>query len=399
VKALGAWVVVAVAAAVAGTAAADPLPPLPPPPPPPVTVTTPSVPLPSSPVPLPSVPTLPAPVVASPPPAPAQTPSTTSATGSTGAAGSAGSAASSLVSSAAGTVAGSSTSGSGGGAGATGTSASGTSASGNSAAASSGGSRSAGAQGAGGSRVEHFNSSRPWIGTTGPKKRRTTTLTFALSRPTRVIFTVNQVSPSCHGVGHFSVAGRAGLNRVPFRGRVHGRPLEPGTYRISARTASGRVIRRVIIVIVSGAAPSPAELSALRAANACAESGATSSTVASFGAVSTESGAFSPASALAEQQVPTPGAQSQAAGALGAPHGPNLHSGVLASSVEETVRAIRPWLIALLALAIVMLGVASLPGPAVPDNRVNDALVRHRVEIAGLGVAALVAVALAFLLA
>ena len=53
----------------------------------------------------------------------------------------------------------------------------------------------------------------------------------------------------------------------------------------------------------------------------------------------------------------------------------------------------------MLALAIVMLGVASLPGPAVPDNRVNDALVRHRVEIAGLGVAALVAVALAFLLA
>ncbi|MFL6039222.1 MAG: hypothetical protein ACJ74B_11375 [Gaiellaceae bacterium] len=247
--------------------------------------------------------------------------------------------------------------------------------------------------------MEHFNSSRPWIGTSGPKKRRTTIFTFALSSPTRVIFTVNQVSPSCHGVGHFSVAGHAGLNRVPFRGRVHGRPLEPGTYRISARTASGRVIRRVIVVVVSGSAPSLAELSALRAANACAGSAATSSTAASLGAASTDSGAFSPASALAEQQVPTPGAQPEAAGALGAPHGPNLHSGVLASSVEETVRAIRPWLVALLALAIVMLGVASLPGPAVPDNRVNDALVRHRVEIAGLGVAALVAVALAFLLA
>jgi hypothetical protein len=46
-----------------------------------------------------------------------------------------------------------------------------------------------------------------------------------------------------------------------------------------------------------------------------------------------------------------------------------------------------------------MLTLASLPGFAVPEPRVNEVLARHRLEIAGLGAAALVAVALAFLLA
>jgi hypothetical protein len=71
---------------------------------------------------------------------------------------------------------------------------------------------------------------------------------------------------------------------------------------------------------------------------------------------------------------------------------------VLASSVEKTARAIRPLLVALLALAILLLGLASLPREAVPEPRMHFLLARHRVELAGLGAAALVAVALAFLL-
>jgi hypothetical protein len=97
--------------------------------------------------------------------------------------------------------------------------------------------------------------------------------------------------------------------------------------------------------------------------------------------------------------LPGPPAASQQVAAEGlAPHGPNLHSGVLASSVEKTARAIRPLLVALLALAILLLGVASLPREAVPELRMHYLLMRHRVELAGLGAAALVAVALAFLL-
>jgi hypothetical protein len=72
---------------------------------------------------------------------------------------------------------------------------------------------------------------------------------------------------------------------------------------------------------------------------------------------------------------------------------------VLASSVERAVRVVRPVLIALLALAILLLTVASLPRLAsVPDSRANELLARHRIEIAGLGTAAFVAVVIAFVL-
>src|SRR5512133_1170228 len=109
-------------------------------------------------------------------------------------------------------------------------------------------------------RVDHFHSSRPWIGTTGAKQRRTTTFTFVLQRSGRDVFTVNQVSPACVGIGRFTFAGHAGLNRARFAGVVHGRRLVPGTYRISIRTASGLVVRRVTLVVVGGSAPSGAEL-------------------------------------------------------------------------------------------------------------------------------------------
>ena len=72
--------------------------------------------------------------------------------------------------------------------------------------------------------------------------------------------------------------------------------------------------------------------------------------------------------------------------------------GALASSVEKTARAIRPLLIGLLAAAIVLLGLASVPGFAVPHARVNDLLARHRAELAGLGAVALISVVFTFLL-
>ncbi len=66
--------------------------------------------------------------------------------------------------------------------------------------------------------------------------------------------------------------------------------------------------------------------------------------------------------------------------------------------MEKTARAIRPLLIGLLAAAIVLLGLASVPGFAVPHARVNDLLARHRAELAGLGAVALISVVFTFLL-
>lgn len=200
------------------------------------------------------------------------------------------------------------------------------------------------------------------------------------------MLTVNQVSPACLEIGHFSVAGRAGLNRVRFGGAVHGRPLTAGTYHISIRTGAGQVVRRVTLVVVDGAAPSQDELRSLQSANTCG-------TVAGTATTSTAQ----PPSEATGPGTPTPVSQHGAAQSV-VPPAPSLH-GILGSSIAKTARAVRPLLVALLGLAIVLLGVASLPRAAVPDPRMQDVLARHRIEVAGLGVAALLAVVLELLLA
>lgn len=218
-------------------------------------------------------------------------------------------------------------------------------------------------------------------------------MTFVLPAAARVVFTVNQVSPACVGIGHFAVKGHAGLNRVRFAGRVRGKMLGPGTYRISARTAAGRVLRRVTLVVVGGSAPSRSELRALRAANTCTgENGTSTAAVTGTGGDGS--------SAAPGQNLPHPLAQApKLSSGLPAAREPNLHSGVLATSVEKTAKAIRPLLVALLALAILLLAIASVPRLGVAEPRFNYLLARHRLELAGLGAASLVAVAVAFLLA
>jgi hypothetical protein len=242
--------------------------------------------------------------------------------------------------------------------------------------------------GSSGPQVKHFNSSWPWISTTGKKNRRSAVLTFVLKRPTRVVFTVEQLAPDCQTVGRFSVRGRAGVNRVRFSGRVGRQKLDAGTYRITARTVNGRALQRVTIVVVDRAAPTKAELAALRAANVCSTTGGTATAAGSTGASNT--GWLSGTTDVGEAQ-PSAGAPTTAGsnGALG---------GVLGSAtVEKTARAIRPALVALLAAAILLLGLASLPRVVFADARVNEALARHRTEITAVGAVALVAVVFTFL--
>ena len=64
-------------------------------------------------------------------------------------------------------------------------------------------------------------------------------------------FVVAQVAPECRRVGRFRIDGHRGVNRVRFRGRVGGRPLGPGTYRIKARTLPrGRAVVDTKFVVV-----------------------------------------------------------------------------------------------------------------------------------------------------
>jgi hypothetical protein len=207
---------------------------------------------------------------------------------------------------------------------------------------------------------------------------------FIAPSAARAFVTVKQLFPSCAPVGHFSVRTHAGVNNVRFAGRVHGRKLQPGTYRFTVRARSGRLLRRMILVVVKGPKPTGRALAALRSANACT-------------AETEGSGFSSTASAAVTAQTPETG-QPAEAGVLPAAHGANLHSGVLASAAEKTARALEPLLIALLVASILLFGVASLPREAVPGPRLHDALAQHRLELAGLGAAALVAAVLAFLL-
>lgn len=228
--------------------------------------------------------------------------------------------------------------------------------------------------------VERFRSSRSWIATSGPKRRRVTTLTFVLPREARVMFVVKQLSPVCKITGHFAVNGHAGRNRIRFPRRGSKLQLDPGTYRITARTRAGQVVQRVTIVVVEGGAPTRDEIIAARAANVCGFAATSGST----GPSNTSNPAGSPQDL---QRSVTPGKPSAS--------GPS--EAVLGSTIERAARALRPVVVALLALAILLLAIASLPRPALSDSRANEILTRHRTEIAGLGTAAFVAVVIMLL--
>jgi hypothetical protein len=92
---------------------------------------------------------------------------------------------------------------------------------------------------------------------------------FRLSRPALLQFTVVRVYPTCKLIGRFRVRGRAGVNRVPFTGRIRGRPLAEGTYRllVRARGANGDVA--AVKIVVARGKMSTAELRRARREIAC----------------------------------------------------------------------------------------------------------------------------------
>jgi type IV secretory pathway TrbD component len=144
--------------------------------------------------------------------------------------------------------------------------------------------------------------------------------------------------------------------------------------------------------VVDSAAPTKAELAAARASNVCAQSGGAAAGAAGSTGVS-DSRAGATAGHLERSLEPQ---TEPLAGGLA--KGANSHSGVLAASLDKTAEAIRPVIVFLLGLAVLLLAVASLPRHAVPDPRFHQVLARHRVDLAGVGAAALVAVAIIFLL-
>ena len=60
-------------------------------------------------------------------------------------------------------------------------------------------------------------------------------------------FVVRGPAPSCAIVGRFTVRGRAGVNRVRFKGKIGRRTLAPGTYAITVRGVER--FRRVVLIV------------------------------------------------------------------------------------------------------------------------------------------------------
>jgi hypothetical protein len=99
-----------------------------------------------------------------------------------------------------------------------------------------------------------------------------TTLVFTLKHGTAVRFTIVRVYPSCKRIGSFSVRAHAGVNRVRFRGRLGGRPLAEGTYRLVARARGQEMAAATVTFVVVRGKMTSAELGRARRANACSAS-------------------------------------------------------------------------------------------------------------------------------
>jgi hypothetical protein len=74
---------------------------------------------------------------------------------------------------------------------------------------------------------------------------------FRLIRPALLRVTVVRVYPTCKRIGSFVVRGRAGLNQLRFRGRVRGRALPDGAYRLVVRASGARRDAAAIPIVVA----------------------------------------------------------------------------------------------------------------------------------------------------
>jgi hypothetical protein len=83
------------------------------------------------------------------------------------------------------------------------------------------------------------HASRSRFATRGPASRRGTKISFRLKRAAKIVLVVRGPRPSCAVAGTKAVRGRPGMNRVPFSGRFHHRPLAPGTYTITVFAVRG----------------------------------------------------------------------------------------------------------------------------------------------------------------
>ena len=208
-------------------------------------------------------------------------------------------------------------------------------------------------------------------------------LVFRLGRAAPVEFMVVQVAPDCRHIGRFRVAGHPGVNRVRFRGHIGGRALDPGTYRIKARTLPrGRAVVDTRFVVVER--PERRVIVSSEGADACGSRQDSQSPALQFSgsALETPKAAAAPARVKAVNHK----RPSRAHGVLGAR---------FAQDAVGAFKTIPSLLFVLLGIAIGLLAVAALPMRLAPTQRAAMTLALHRGAVALAGTGLLIAVLVA----
>jgi hypothetical protein len=229
--------------------------------------------------------------------------------------------------------------------------------------------------------------------TTERMHRRSTSLPvtrFHLARPATVRVTVWQESPQCRLFGRFRVAGSHGRNALRLPRRIGKHELVVGRYRLVG-VARGRSVidERIRVERAKGRL----RVRKTRVVDECLPSaGATilsGTGLLSLARPGSDDGNRSSSAPTSGVRGATKSASRQAAPA-GARSVPGLPR--LAASVQRTL------LFVLLALAIALLGVSSLPASAGRGTAAAAALATHRAALTSAGLAMIVAAALALLL-
>jgi hypothetical protein len=263
-----------------------------------------------------------------------------------------------------------------------------------------GGTTSAGRLGGASSRIatiSRFRTSRKWVLTTGPESARGVWISFWLSRPGTVVFLVDEIAPECRYVGRFIARGRAGRNSVRFRGRLRGRQLEAGTYRLTAHPRGRRAqpLTGVTVAILDGS-PGPAEIATANARNTCPDGIPPSLRGAGVAAAGAASGT-DPAGGESTQAGGVAGVQASAADRRPYQDDSSGPFAAASETLQSAADAVPPVLFALALLAVLLLGLAAMPQP-VRASRAGATLVHHRGALALAGAGVLIAAVLSFML-
>jgi len=196
-------------------------------------------------------------------------------------------------------------------------------------------------------------------------------------------------------MGRFRVNGRAGTNRVRFRGRIKGRALRPGTYviRVHALPARGKALVETKLVVFKHR-PLPEELGAAQASNTCRSSDA--------GGESTRGGTgpFAGAAKDGKLQVSR---RSEGPGPIRVGHSkgktPIGVLGVRFTRAADAVKEVPAILFVLLGIAIGLLATAAMPLRFIPSAHMAAVLAYRRTFVALVGAVTLASVAVVYALA